>query len=390
MIIFFVVVLSVVGLIHWFLYNRLVSALEITSPAILWPLRILAVFLALSYFAARMVERHGPEPITHTLHWTASVWIGLMWELLWIAFVLYIAKIVLIASGIWFKLDSTTVTLLGRWTAIAAISAAVLLCAYGVKVALSPARIAHVRVPIKNISSEWREVRIAVASDFHAGVIVGRREVERMSDQIMRLKPDLILLPGDIADRASDDIMHFANAFHRLQAPLGVYATTGNHEYYVGLPGALEFLRAAGIRPLMNEVVALPNGLVVAGIEDRTARQFGLPRPTPSELLKGVNSDKPVIFMNHTPETKEVQEAVQAGADLVVSGHTHGGQIWPFSYLSRMAFRYHWGLYKVDKGFIYTSCGFGQWGPPMRIGAPPEIALIRFVGENEAYGVRWE
>jgi len=390
MILFILVVLLVTGLFHWFLYARLVTALAITSPAVLWPLRGLAVFLALSYFIARSAERHAPESVVHVLHWIASIWMGLMWELLWITLVFCLVKVALLATGVWARLDSTTTMMIGRYAAAGALSVAVLLCAYGTKMAFGPARVAHVQVPVRNITPELRELRIVMASDFHASVLVAGREVERWSEQIMRLKPDVILLPGDIVDRTAGDILHFAGSFHRLSAPLGVYGSTGNHEYYVGLEGALEFCRAAGIRMLMNETVELPGGLVLAGIEDRTARQFGLPRPTPAEVLKDVPREKPVLFLNHTPDTREAQEAVEAGADLVLSGHTHGGQIWPFSYFSRLAHPYHWGLYSLGKGFIFTSCGVGDWGPRMRIGAPPEIALIRLVGEDQPASVRWE
>ncbi|RPH93506.1 metallophosphoesterase [candidate division KSB1 bacterium] len=389
MIIFLAIVLTIMGLIHWFLYARLVSALEITNPALLWPLRILAVFLAVSYFIAHMTERHGPEPLTHAIHWIASNWLGLMWAFLWITLILYLGKIFLIATGVWFKFDAATITAIGRWTAYGTIAVAILLCGYGMKMAYGPARIANVRVPIKHITPELRELKIAAASDFHSGVLVNRRLIERMAGQIMSLKPDLILLPGDLVDRSADNLMGMADAFHKLQAPFGVYGTTGNHDYYVGLKGALEFLRAAEIRMLMNETIELPNGLVIAGIEDRTAKQFKLPRPTPKALLNPVAADKPTIFLNHTPDAKEAEEAIAAGVDLVLCGHSHAGQIWPFSILSGMAHKYHWGLYRFGKGSVFTSCGIGFWGPPMRIGAPPEIVLIRLVGENEPAAVEW-
>ncbi|MCX6601411.1 MAG: metallophosphoesterase [bacterium] len=390
MILFVLVVLLATGLFHWFLYARLVTALNIASPALLWPLRSLAVFLALSYFIARLSERHAPEAVVHALHWIASIWMGLMWELLWITLLLYLVKVALLLGGVWARLDSATTMLIGRYAVVSTLGAAVLLCGWGMKTAFGPARVAHVQVPVPNLTPELRGLRIVMASDFHASVLVAGREVERWSEQIMRLKPDLILLPGDIVDRSADDILYFADAFHRLRAPLGVYGSTGNHEYYVGLEGALEFCRAAGIRMLMNETVELPNGLVLAGIEDRTARQFRLSRPTPAEVLRDVPREKPVIFLNHTPDTREAREAVEAGADLVLSGHTHGGQIWPFSYFSRMVHPYHWGLYSLGRGFIFTSCGVGDWGTRMRIGAPPEIALIRLVDENEPPRVRWE
>jgi uncharacterized protein len=208
-----------------------------------------------------------------------------------------------------------------------------------------------------------------------------------MAEQIMSLKPDLILLPGDIVDQTTDGVMRFAEAFQILKAPLGVFGTTGNHEYYVGLARALEFCKAAGIRMLMNENVELPNGLVIAGIEDRTAKHVGGTRPTVTQLLNPVAADKPTILLNHTPATDEALEAARAGADLMISGHTHGGQIWPFSYLTRLAFKFNRGLYRLgENSAIFTSTGIGTWGPPMRIGAPPEIVLIRLVGRGEADG----
>ena len=106
------------------------------------------------------------------------------------------------------------------------------------------------------------------------------------------------------------------------------------------------------------------------------------PRPTISEFLHSIPQDRTIILLNHTPLNSEVDAAGEAGADLVLSGHTHAGQIWPFSLLTGMVYKYQWGLFKLAKGYIFTSCGIGYWGPPMRLGAPPEIGLIQFVEDN--------
>jgi predicted MPP superfamily phosphohydrolase len=377
MITFLVTVIGILGLIHWFLYARLVSALAITSPNVLWTLRFAAVFLAVSYILARVWERSLPEPIVNALHWIASVWLGLMWELLWLTLVFFIFKALMLLTGLWGRLDPATVLTLGRYSAITVIGIAVLLCAWGTRNAFGPANVVEVKVPVKNVTPELKGLRIALASDFHAGVIIGPKEVEKMSRQIMSLKPDLILLPGDIVDRSADGIMHLVEAFRIMQAPLGVYGTTGNHEYYTGLNGALEFCNKAGIHMLMNEKVELPNGLVIAGIEDRTAISMHRQRPTVQQFLSDIPPDKPVILMNHQPETHEALAAGKAGADLVVSGHTHGGQLWPFTMLTKSTYRFHHGYYSLDgNGHIIVSDGIGNWGPPMRLNAPAEIVLI--------------
>jgi uncharacterized protein len=376
MIPFLVTVIGILGLIHWFLYARLVTALEITAPGLVWGLRFLTAFLAVSYILARMWEKSLPEPIVHVLHWVASLWIGLMWQLLWLTALFFLAKVLLSLGGVWGKLDPAIVLALGRYSASAVILFAVLLCGWGMKNAFGPARVIEVKVPVKHIAPELRSLRIVLASDIHAGVIIGPGEVGKIAREIMALKPDLVLLPGDLVDRSADDLMHLVDAFRQIKAPLGVFGTTGNHEYYAGLEGALAFCKAAGIRMLMNEKVELPCGLVIAGIEDRTALSMHRSRPTVEQFLADVG-DKPVILMNHQPETHEALAAGKAGADLVVSGHTHGGQLWPFTLLTRSTYRFHHGYYNLDGGgHIIISNGIGNWGPPMRLDAPPELVLI--------------
>jgi uncharacterized protein len=380
---FVVIILSILGLIHWFLYSRLVSALAVTSPAMLWTLRGLAAFLAVSYILARVSERYTPESVSRALDWVASIWVGLMWELLWITVVLFLAKLILLVSGFWSRFDPVSLVALGRYSAISTISLALLLCGWGMLQARRPARITEVMVPIKNITPELRKLRIVEASDFHSGILLRTPQISRMTERIMSVKPDLILLPGDIVDQSSDGVLQIAEAFRKLKAPLGVYGSTGNHEYYVGIKTSLEFCEAGGIRMLMNERVELPVGLVIAGIEDRTARQMGRPRPTIEQLVDGVARDKPIILLNHSPFADEANAAANAGVDLMLSGHTHGGQIWQFNYFSRLAFKYNRGLYNLGEGHQFTTTGIGTWGPPMRIGAPPEIVLIRLIGKDE-------
>jgi predicted MPP superfamily phosphohydrolase len=380
---FLTIALSINSLLHWFLYSRLVGALGITSPTALWSLRLAAVLLTASYLLARIWEDKVSEAATYVMHWIASVWMGLMLELLWLCLVFFLVKIALVLTGVWGGFDGQTQTMIGRIAFFAVTAIALLLVGYGMYRATAPARIVHVQIPVKQITPELRNLKIVMAADFHTGVLVNRRQVRRMIDQISSLAPDLVIIPGDIVDRNAQRMMSLAQEFARLRAPRGVYGSTGNHEYYVGLGNSLEFCRAAGIRMLMNESVTLPEGLVIAGTEDRTARQFRRTLPTYEESMGPNAKTLPTIFLNHTPITRDAQAATQAGADLVVSGHTHGGQIFPFSLITRMVFEYHHGLYKAGSGHIFTTCGIGYWGPPMRIGVPPEIVVIHLIEKSE-------
>jgi len=369
MLLFLGIVLAITGLIHTFLYRGLVRGLGITAPAALWTLRGLAVLLAVSYILTRMIDGVAPEWLVHSAHWASSVWMGLMFYLLSIGLLVWLAKLVLRIVGVWSRLEPQH-ALLGRVGVIGVSAAALALVLVAMITAQRPARVRAVKVPVKAITPELAKLRIAMVADFHAGVLAGERQVTRWVGEINALEPDLVLVPGDIVDH-----------------PLGVFATTGNHEYYVGLERARAFLEESGMRLLLNERVEVPGGLIVAGIEDRTARSMGRELPSAAEILGPDAKDRPAVFLNHTPARGSVREAIAAGADLVVSGHTHGGQIWPFGIVTRLAFPLHHGLYEVDGGHQLTTCGIGYWGPPMRLGTAPEIFLIELVGEDEAASV---
>lgn len=389
MLIFVSIVVAILGLLHWFLYSRLVSALEITNPAILWSLRLAAAFLAVSYILVRILEQKIPGAFAHALDWVASVWIGMMWQFLWITFLFFLVKVVLVISGAWGNLTLETHEALGRYSFYFVTTLVVLLCGYGISKATGPARLVEVDVPVKRFRPEWRDFRIAMIADFHASNTNGEDRIAMWCEQITGLKPDLILAPGDIIDTPANQIPEVANGFRKLSAPAGVFSTTGNHEYYVGLGPAVELMKHGGFRVLMNETLELPNGIRISGIEDRTARQMGRPLPAFQSLIPDGDSSHARILLMHTPASGDVQRATDAGFDLVVSGHTHGGQMFPFTLFTKLAFPYHHGLYQIGDGYQLTTCGIGYWGPPMRIGKPPEIMLIRLVPSSEPARCAW-
>ncbi len=375
--IFLSVVLLVLGIIHLFLYKQIVSALGIQSRRTLNLLRVLFVVLAVSYPVARWLDGFAAEGVVHAAHWAASVWMGLMFHLLWILLGLLIVRLLL-------KPCRIPPRPLKRWTVLAGVAAALVLCVVAMFEAREAARVRHVTVPVTGITPELRELRIVVAADLHAGVLVDGAEARKRVDEINALKPDLVLMPGDIIDHPPERMIEVADALSKLQARHGVIVSTGNHEYIVGVKAAVRYLRAAGLTVLVNERVELPNGLVVAGVADASAPRFGEVIPPIEEIVGQDAPSRPVILLAHTPGTDDVRAGAAAGADLQLSGHTHGGQMWPFSYLTRLAFPFHHGLYEVGDGHQLTTCGHGWWGPPMRLGVPPEIFVVRLVERSEA------
>lgn len=224
-------------------------------------------------------------------------------------------------------------------------------------------------------------ITLVMASDLHLGRIMRNHHLEEIVALINRQNPDLVLLPGDLTD---EDISFLAEqntaaVLKKIKTRLGVFAVTGNHEYYSGKERAVAFLRQAGIRVLEDETVRVA-GLVIAGRKDRAAARFGEKRQSLADLLRGVSPESPVILMDHQPFALE--EARQNGVALQLSGHTHNGQLFPFNFVVSSLFETSWGFLEKDPTRVYVSCGVGTWGPPVRTCSVPEIVRInlRFRG----------
>lgn len=196
--------------------------------------------------------------------------------------------------------------------------------------------------------------------------------------KLRELKPDIVVATGDIIDRQGDGLAALARRLHSYTPPLGAYAVTGNHEYYAGLENSLRFLRDAGFTVLRGES-ARAGGIVLVGVDDATARFSGQQaRLDTSKALASVTANDFVILLKHQPVVDG-----KIPFDLQLSGHIHGGQIFPFVYLTRLTYGVHTGLTELAGGrHLYVSRGTGTWGPPIRVFAPPEITLITIAGHK--------
>jgi predicted MPP superfamily phosphohydrolase len=214
---------------------------------------------------------------------------------------------------------------------------------------------------------------ITLVSDIHTGSMVKKKELDRLVSAVNALNSDIVLLAGDIIDRANQDCIdeYTAGDLSRLRAPLGVYAVTGNHEY---IGDALdEFHRrieADGIRLLMDEAELIDGAFYVIGRKDRRASG----RKTLGEITGGLETGLPLIMMDHQPFNLE--EAEGQGIDLQLLGHTHNGQIWPGPIVTGRMYENDYGLLYKGKTAIVVTSGFGTWGPPIRIGTLAEIVCI--------------
>ncbi len=235
-------------------------------------------------------------------------------------------------------------------------------------------QVEEIRITTPKLASG--RVTIAQISDLHLGIMQSEEFLERVIVKLRELKPDIVVATGDIVDGQGDDFAALARQFHAYSPPLGAYAVTGNHEYYAGLENSLRFLRNAGFNVLRGEAVHA-GGIVLAGVDDHTSGQQA--EVDTRKALAAVNTQNFIILLKHQP----IVDA-DTPFDLQLSGHVHGGQIFPFIYFTRLSYRMPGGLSQLADGRrLYISRGTGTWGPPTRLFAAPEITLITIESANQ-------
>jgi predicted MPP superfamily phosphohydrolase len=251
--------------------------------------------------------------------------------------------------------------------------------------ALSGPRLQRVVVRLPRWPQARAGFRIVQISDVHIGSLLRRDFAERVTRRVNALEPDLIAITGDLVDGPVSRLGEEADPFSELRARHGVYFVTGNHDYYSGDVAWAGRIAEWGVRVLRNECEEVSVGegegrfsFTVAGIDDYRSRR-GNKREHVKTLLDGVPPERFVLLLAHDPS--DFTQASESGADLQLSGHTHGGQIWPFRYFVRIAIPYVAGLYHRGGSKLYVSRGTGFWGPPMRLFAPAEITEIALLPE---------
>ncbi|AGK53438.1 metallophosphoesterase [Bacillus sp. 1NLA3E] len=216
-------------------------------------------------------------------------------------------------------------------------------------------------------------LRIAMASDMHFGNLSGLSHLRRLVKEVKDLNSDIILLPGDIIEDELGPFMRkkMGDVMGELSAPLGVYGVLGNHEYYGGaIPEFLKEMERIGVTILLDESVKVDDSFYLVGRKDKTdSNRFSM-----EELLGKIDLSSPIIVMDHQPG--EIKHAKMHGADLILSGHTHRGQMAPNHLITRKMFELDWGYMKKNQLHTIVSSGYGFWGPPLRIGSRSEIVQI--------------
>lgn len=385
---FFLVMLGLVGAGHWYVWARLVRDAQLPAP---WHrlLSGLVVLLALSIPAAFVLGRQLGAEVGKQLAFVAFGWMGVLFLLLLSCAAWDVAG--LFGRGALRLFTDTTPLDPERRTFLARLGSGSLaaiglgLSGFAVRSAVANVRVEHVAVTLARLPADLDGYTIVQLSDMHVSHTIGRAFVSEIVASVNRLKPDLIVITGDLVDGTPDALRGSVEPLGGLHSRDGVFFVTGNHEYYTsmsdGAGGAdawIAELERLGIRTLRNERVSIGDGETafdLAGVDDWSAARFGGGHGAAlAKALGGRDAARTCVLLAHQP--KQVEEAARLGVDLQLSGHTHGGQIWPFGYLVRLQQPFVDGLHRLGDTLIYVSRGTGYWGPPMRLATPAEVTKV--------------
>jgi len=374
-IIFFSIILVLYGLINTYLYLRGLQAVPQNSPWRMW-FTVVFGLLAVSYIAGRILERMIFSWFTDGLVWIGSFWLGAMAYFL--VLLLMIDVLRLVNYMIPFFPDFIT-----RNTQYAKQATALIVVGI-VCVTIIGARFNAMMPQIRTLelkihkNSPLKELNVALVSDVHLGTIVCHRHFTRIVEKINSLNPDVVLFAGDLVDEDIEPVIrqNLGETLRFIKSKYGIFGITGNHEYIGGVESACSYLSEHGVTMLRDSTVKIADAFTLVGREDVSIRQFnGKQRKPLSELMNKVDRALPVILLDHQPLL--LNEAVDHGADLQLSGHTHHGQLWPFNFIAQAVYELSWGYKQIGSTHFYVSCGVGTWGPPLRSGNRPEVVNIK-------------
>lgn len=386
-----------IGLLHLYLWKRLIK--DTTRPgrvrrAMTWVLIGLTLLVVATLVLPRQI---GPTASTW-FAWPGYVWFGLVIYLFLILAVLELPRLALRGWARRKPLEATATApvtpadsappaeppatlsrrvFLARASAVTAGAASVGVVGVGMANALGPPDLLRVPIRLSKLDPAFNGFRIAVVSDIHLGPLSGRAHTERIVRMINETSPDMVAIVGDLVDGTVEELGPAAEPLRDLVSREGAFFVTGNHEYFVEDPMAwLRELESLGVQPLRNENTQIRRGgaaFDLAGVNDISGRSID-DGPNFDRALSGTESSRPTVLMAHQPV--QVSDAAERGVALQLSGHTHGGQLWPFHYVVGLQQGAVSGLSTVDETQLYVTRGAGYWGPPVRVGAPPDITVL--------------
>jgi len=356
-IMFFLIAILIYFGMHYFVYWRIANGLDL-SKDFRNIIKIVFIVAGISFFLSHLF---GKSFWSIPFGWIGYVWMGI------ISIALSVFILQMIAAWIFPSY--------ARLATQIAILLVVVVSGFSLANAFWQPRIKEIRIPIGKLPAELTGFSIVELADLHLERLKSAKWLESVVEITNRLNPDVIVIVGDLTDEDIRDKPGFVNALKRLSSKYGIFAVTGNHEYYHGLEAYYDLCDSLCIIVLKNNHVMVANSVEIVGVNDETGKGYPGGGPDLDKAMTGCDVTKPVILLSHQPT--HFKAAVKKGVDLQLSGHVHAGQIPPMDLIVMLFFKYAYGLYKLGSSFIYTTSGTDIWGPPMRLFSRSEI--VKFI-----------
>lgn len=373
MILFLLTFFLLYGLLHLYIFLKIKAALAFGTVTIIFLLFFMAIMVSAPVIV-RVSERYGFELSARLISYFGYTWMGILFLFFSFSIVIDLYRFFVYASSLILQTNLSSLTPSPRFAFFIPLLVAAVIASYGYFEARS---IRNETVIIKSpkIPKEIGTLSIAQISDVHLGLIVREERLKRILKEVKRAEPDILVSTGDLVDGHIDNLMGLAELFQAINPKYGKFAVTGNHEFYAGLDKAMHFTEKAGFRVLRGEALNIAGIITIAGVDDPTGKRFGLFRGVSERaLLSGLSREKFTLLLKHMPV---VDENAPGLFDLQLSGHTHKGQIFPFSLITRLFFQTYAGLVQLpNNSRLYVNRGSGTWGPPIRFLSPPEVTVF--------------
>jgi hypothetical protein len=371
MIIFLLVFFCLYGSINFYFFFRAKSIFQVTDL-----LQAVILFLLVLLIAApvlvRVLESLRYEQIARAVACVGYVWMAFVFLFFFVSLSLDIVRFAykIFGSGSFqFKTIFFGISVF--------LSASLVIYGY---IDAQRIRVKHLEIVTEHVLPGDGKLRIVQISDVHVGIVIRENRIDPILERVRESRPDIFVSTGDLLDGELDNIMNDAQRFAQVPAKHGKYAVLGNHEYYAGLKRSIEFTEAAGFKLLRDEFVEVA-GITIFGEDDITGRKHGETKKSDA-FLEALSKERDnfVLLLKHQPYVDK-----ENNFNLQLSGHTHGGQLFPFGFIVKLYFPKIYGLHELSENkLLYVSRGTGTWGPPVRVFAPPEITVIDLIGKKES------
>ncbi|HSD63618.1 MAG TPA: metallophosphoesterase [Ignavibacteriaceae bacterium] len=376
MILFFSVFFTVYAAVNYYIFIR-----GWQSLAALPHLRIiyLIVFLlvSLSFILSKLLQNYLPAALYSIMQWIGSFWFAYM--LYFILFIVFFDILKLLNNYLTYFPSSISINYkqwkFGLFIFVILVTSVIVFTGY---INTRIVNIKNLELTLRKGSSPINKLNIVSFADIHLTPMNNEELLSIIIDKANSLNPDIVLIPGDFADEKTEwlETNGIGKSFLRLNPKYGVFASTGNHEFIVGINNIPKFITDHNIRLLRDENILIDGSFYLAARDDYSKKQFtGEERKPLSLILNNRKEDYPVILMDHTPF--KLDEAEKNNIDLQLSGHTHHAQLWPLNFLTGLIYEKDWGYLKKGNTQYYITCGVGTWGPPVRTGSKTEIVNIK-------------